>query len=53
MMMTFITRGGEGRGIRVERVKLREAKADARKRGLVALSCASAGRKDVAGEVKA
>ena len=39
-------------GIRVKTVMLREAKADARKSGLVARSCARAGRKDVVGEVK-
>ena len=38
--------------IRIKTKKLRKAKADARKRGLVARSCARVGRKDVVGEVK-
>ena len=44
--------GAKAEGIRVKRVKLRKAKADAWKRGLVARSCARSGRKDVVGEVK-
>ena len=52
MMMTFITQGGEGRGEEIRRGKLRKAKAEALKRGLVARSCARSGRKDVVGEVK-
>ena len=52
MMMTFITQGGEGRGEKIRRGKLRKAKAEALKRGLVARSCARSGRKDVVGEVK-
>ena len=44
--------GAKAEGIRVKRVKLREAKAEAEKRGLVARSCARSGRKDVVGEVK-
>ena len=44
--------GEKAEGIRGKRVKLRKAKADARKRGLVARSCARSGRKDVVGEVK-
>ena len=51
-MMTFITQGGEGRGEKIRRGKLRKAKAEALKRGLVARSCARSGRKDVVGEVK-
>ena len=50
--MTFIPKGAKAKGIRVRRVKLRKAKAEALKRGLVARSCAGAGRKDVVGEVK-
>ena len=38
--------------MRIKTEKLRKAKADARKRGLVARSCARSGRKDVVGEVK-
>ena len=52
MMMTFITQGGEDRGEKIRRGKLRKAKAEALKRGLVARSCARSGRKDVVGEVK-
>ena len=52
MMMTFITQGGEGRGEKIRRGKLRKAKAEAVERGLVARSCARSGRKDVVGEVK-
>ena len=52
MMMTLITQGGEGRGEKIRRGKLRNAKAEALKRGLVARSCARSGRKDVVGEVK-
>ena len=48
---TFITQGGEGRGEKIRRGKLRKAKAEALKRGLVARSCARSGRKDVVGEV--
>ena len=48
----FITRGGEGREDKNKDRKLREAKAEARKRGLIARSCARVGRKDVVGEVK-
>ena len=47
-----ITQGGEGRGEKIRRGKLRKAKAEALKRGLVARSCARSGRKDVVGEVK-
>ena len=50
MMMTFITQGGEGRGEKIRRGKLRKAKAEALKRGLVARSCARSGKKDVVGE---
>ena len=39
-------------GIRRRRGKLRKAKAEAWKRGLVARSCARTGRKDVVREVK-
>ena len=52
MMMTFITQRGEGRGKTNNKRKLRKAKAEALKRGLVARSCARSGRKDVVGEVK-
>ena len=52
MMMTFITQGGEGRGEKRRRGKLRKAKAEAVKRGLVARSCARSGRKELVGEVK-
>ena len=52
MMRTFITQGGEGRGEEIRRGKLRKAKAEALKRGLVARSCARSGRKDVVGKVK-
>ena len=52
MMMTFITQGGEGRGEKIRRGKLRKAKAEALKRGLVARSCARSGRKDVVGEIR-
>ena len=52
VVMTFITQGGEGRGEKIRRGKLRKAKAEALKRGLVARSCARSGRKDVVGEVK-
>ena len=45
-------KGAKAEGIRVKRVKLRKAKAEAWKRGLVARSCARSGRKDVVGEVK-
>ena len=48
----LLPEGAKAEGIRVKRVKLREAKADARKRGVVARSCARAGRKDAVGEVK-
>ena len=52
-MMTFVTRrGAEGREDKNKDRKLREAKAEARKRVLVACSCARVGRKDVVGEVK-
>ena len=44
--------GAKAEGIRVKRVKLRKAKAEALKRGLVARSCARSGRKDVVGEVE-
>ena len=44
--------GAKAKGIRARRVKLRKAKAEAWKRGLVARSCARSGRKDVVGEVK-
>ena len=50
--VTFITRGGEGREDKNKDRKLREAKAEARKRGLVEHSCARVGRKDVVGKVK-
>ena len=52
MMKTFITRRGQGQGKTKKRGKLRKAKAEAWKRGLVARSCASTGRKDVVREVK-
>ena len=48
----LVTQGGEGRGEKIRRGKLRKAKAEALKRGLVARSCARSGRKDVVGEVK-
>ena len=51
-MMTFITQGGEGRGEKIRRGKLRKAKAEAVERGLVARSCARSGRKDVVGEFR-
>ena len=44
--------GAKAEKIRIKIEKLREAKADARKRGLVARSCARVGRKDVVGQVK-
>ena len=50
--MRLLPVGVKAEGIRVRRVKLRKAKADARKRGLVARSCARVGRKDVVGKVK-
>ena len=50
--LAFIARGGEGREDKKKDRKLREAKAEAPKRGLVARSCARVGRKDVVGEVK-
>ena len=46
MMMTFITGRGEGQGKTKKERKLRKAKAEAWKRGLVARSCASTGRKE-------
>ena len=42
----------EAEEMRINTEKLREAKADARKRELVARSCARVGRKDVAGEAR-
>ena len=48
----LLPNGAKAKGIRVRRVKLRKAKAEALKRGLVARSCARSGRKDVVGEVK-
>ena len=48
----LLPKGAKAEGIRVRRVKLRKAKAEAEKRGLVARSCARSGRKDVVGEVK-
>ena len=50
MIIKFITQGGEGQGNTSEKSKLRKAKAEASKRGLVARSCARSGRKDVVGE---
>ena len=46
MMMTFITQGGEGRGEKIRRGKLRKAKAEALKRGLVALMTLTRKRDD-------
>ena len=49
----LLPEGAKAEKIRIKIEKLRQAKADARKRGLVARSCARAGRKDVmVGEVK-
>ena len=48
----LLPKGAKAKGIRVKRVKLRKAKAEAEKRGLVARSCARSGRKDVVGEVQ-
>ena len=48
----LLPEGAKAEKIRIKTEKLREAKADARKRVLVARSCARAGRKDVVGEVK-
>ena len=45
----LLPKGAKAEGIRVRRVKLRKAKAEAWKRGLVARSCARSGRKDVVG----
>ena len=47
MMMTFITRGGEGR-----EDKDKDRKATKSEEGLVARSCAGVVRKDVVGEFK-
>ena len=44
--------GAKAEKIRTKIEKLREAKAEARKRVLVARSCARVGEKDVVGEVK-
>ena len=52
MKRRSLPKGAKAEGRRIRRVKLREAKAEALKRGLVARSCARSGRKDVVGEVK-
>ena len=48
----LLPKGAKAEGRRIRRGKLRKAKAEALKRGLVARSCARSGRKDVVGEVK-
>ena len=50
--MSLLPKGAKAKGRRVKRGKLRKAKAEAWKRGLVAHSCASTGREDVVREVK-
>ena len=45
--MRLLPEGAKAEGIRVRRVKLRKAKAEAWRRGPVARSCARSGRKDV------
>ena len=47
----LLPKGAKAEGRRIRRGKLRKAKAEALKRGLVARSCARSGRKDVVGEV--
>ena len=48
----LLPKGAKAEGRQIRRGKLRKAKAEALKRGLVARSCARSGRKDVVGEVK-
>ena len=48
----LLPKGAKAEGRQIGRGKLRKAKAEALKRGLVARSCARSGRKDVVGEVK-
>ena len=48
----LLPKGAKAEGRRIRRGKLRKAKAEALKRGLVARSCAGSGSKDVVGEVK-
>ena len=52
LLLLLLTQGAKAEGRRIRRGKLRKAKAEALKRGLVARSCARSGRKDVVGEVK-
>ena len=47
----LLPEGAKAEKIRIKTEKLREAKADAQKRGLEVRSCARVGRKDVVGEV--
>ena len=49
---SLLPKGAKAEGRQIRRGKLRKAKAEALKRGLVARSCARSGRKDVVGEVK-
>ena len=48
----LLPKGAKAEGRRIRRGKLRKAKAEALKRGLVARSCARSGRKDVVGEFR-
>ena len=52
MMMTFITRGGEGREDKNKDRKATKSEGICPEGVLVAPSCARVGRKDVVGEVK-